>query len=200
MTRRVTFTSVLALALSVAPLAGQQSPEERIEAAMASALSQGLPVEILENKLAEGRAKNVAMERIALVIQNRLRAMERAQVALQRGQQEPPSPAELAVGADAIEAGVSEVVLAQVAATAGRERRTVAIAALTYLVEQGHTAQVALDRVTEALQQGGQGLGDLRRMSRPDHPHGGPPRGVPPAGRRGGTGKPEGTPGKGPPN
>jgi hypothetical protein len=195
-----TLIGALALALLAAPLAAQETPEARIRAAMDQVRAQGMPVELLESKLAEGLAKNVPMDRIAVAIQVRARAMERANAALQRVQDRPPPAAELAVGADAIEVGVGEAVLEALARRAGPERRTVAIAALAYLVSEGHVPAVALARVQEALAQGGQGLGHLKRMSRPEHPHGGPPRGVPPAGRPGGTGKPEGTPGKGPPD
>jgi hypothetical protein len=194
------FTAAFALALVAAPLTAQQGPEERIRAAMERARAGGMPVEVLEGKVAEGLAKNVAMERIAQAIENRARAMERAQVALQRGQEHRPSAADFAVGADAIEAGVSEVVLARIAETAGAERRTVAIAALAYLVAEGQVPEAALARVEEALARGGQGLGDLHRMAaRGQHQGiGGPPQGMPPAGRPGGVGKPENHPG-GPP-
>jgi hypothetical protein len=190
-------TGALALAVLVGPLAAQD-PGERIQAAIDAARASGLPAELLESKLAEGLAKNIAMERIAVAVENRARAMERAQAILQRAQRGMPSPADVAVAADAIETGVSDAVLERVAATAGAERRTVAIAALTYLVAEGHASQAALERVEEALARGGQGLGDLQRMSRPAHPHGGPPRGVPPAGRPGHAGPPDGK-GSGPP-
>jgi hypothetical protein len=188
-----------ALALMAAPLAAQ-SPEARIQAAMERAQASGLAVEVLESKLAEGLAKNVPMERIAQAIQNRARAMERANNALQRAQRGQPSAADQAVGADAIEAGVSEAVLERIAATAGAERRTVAIAALAYLVAEGQVPEVALARVEEALARGGPGMGDLQRMARGGQPGvGGPPQGVPATGRPDGAGPPD-RPGRPPRN
>jgi hypothetical protein len=194
--------SAFALALMAAPLAAQQSPEARIQAAMERAQASGLAVEVLESKLAEGLAKNVPMERIAVAIQNRARAMERAHAALQRAQRGHPSAADQAVGADAIEAGVSEVVLQRIAATAGAERRTVAIAALAYLVAEGQVPEAALARVEEALARGGPGMGDLQRMARGGHDRpgvGGPPQGVPATGRPDGAGPPD-RPGRPPRN
>jgi hypothetical protein len=41
-----------------------------------------MPVEVLESKVAEGLAKNVAMARIATAIERRAQAMERAHAAL----------------------------------------------------------------------------------------------------------------------
>jgi hypothetical protein len=193
-----------ALALVAVPLAAQDSPEARIQAAMDRVQAAGMPVEVLESKVAEGLAKNVAMARIALAVENRARAMERAQAALVRSQQGVPTAADLAVGADAIEAGVSEAVLQRVSTAAGAQHRTVAIAALAYLVAEGQLPEVALARVEEALARGGQGLGDLHRMAGRGqnqgrgHGVGGAPQGVPPPGRSGGVGKPEGPP-RGPP-
>jgi hypothetical protein len=67
----------------------------------------------------------------------------------------------LGVGADAIESGVSEAVLKAVADDAPRDRRNVAIAALTQLVQQGHVPEAALDRVREALKRGPEALANL---------------------------------------
>ena len=57
--------------------------------------------------------------------------------------------------------GVSETVLEAVAANAPRERRAVAIAVLTDLVNQGHTPEAALGRVRDALKRGPDALSNL---------------------------------------
>jgi hypothetical protein len=197
-------TTLTALALAVVagalagPLAAQQTPVERIEAAMERARAAGLPVEILENKRAEGQAKNIPADRIAAVIERRAAALERANQAISRARDGRPTMDELAVGTDAIEAGVSEAVLERIAATAGGERRTVAIAALAYLVDSGIMPDVALARVEEALARGGDALANLPGMAQ-GRGRMGPPAGVPPAGRPAGVGRPDAPPRGGPP-
>jgi hypothetical protein len=69
--------------------------------------------------------------------------------------------AELSVAADAVESGVSDAVLKAVAETAPRDRRAVAIAALTQLVQLGHVPEAALARVQDALKRGPQALMNL---------------------------------------
>jgi hypothetical protein len=190
-------TTLMAMVLLAAPLAAQTGPEARIEAALERARAGGMPVEVLESKVAEGLAKNVAMARIAMAVENRAQAMERAHAALSRAQQDRPSVQDVAVATDAIEAGVSEVVLAEVAATAGAERRAVAIAALTYLVAEGHVPAVALARVQAALAQGGDALANLPGMAGgAGQGVGGPPAGVPAGGPPAGVGRPGGPPGQ----
>ncbi len=200
-------TAACALAVLAAPLAAQ-NPEQRIQHAMDRVQAQGMPAELLQDKLAEGLAKNVPMDRIAAVIETRALHMAQAQVALQRAQQGPPSAADLAVGADAIGAGVSEAVLAEIASEAGPERRTVALAALAYLagpdggLPEAARVDHALEMVMEALDRGGPGLGDLQQIAqraREQQGIGGPPAGVPAPGKPGGVGRP-GRPGGGPPN
>jgi hypothetical protein len=197
-------TGLMGMALLAMPLAAQVGPEARIEAALERARAGGMPVEVLESKVAEGLAKNVAMARIAIAVENRAQAMERAHTALSRAQQGPPSVQDVAVGTDAIEAGVSEVVLAEIAQTAGAERRTVAIAALAYLVAEGHVPEAALVRVREALAKGGDALANLPGMAGgAGKGVGGPPAGVPGGGPPPGVGRPGGPPGKqgaGPPD
>jgi hypothetical protein len=189
------WAAALAVVLLAGPLAAQQTPEARVEAAMDRARSADLPVQILESKLAEGRAKNVAMERIAMVIERRVQAMERANAVLSQAQRERPTPQELAVATDAIEVGVSEAILGEIARSAGAERRTVAIAALAYLVAEGHLPEVARQRVQQALARGGEGLSNLPGMAGSKGQGVGPPPGVP-AGPPEGVGKPTGPPGE----
>jgi hypothetical protein len=59
---------VLAALLLFAPLswaAAQGTPEQRIAAARQRASTVGIPVSLLDGKVAEGRAKGVPMDRIA---------------------------------------------------------------------------------------------------------------------------------------
>src|SRR5688572_16564622 len=135
-----------------------QPPQERINTALARARQVGIPVALLESKIAEGKAKGVSLDRIAVAIERRQAALERASRALPGG---ADMPSTLAVSADAIESGVSDAVLRAVADNAPGDRRNVAIAALTELVKQGHAPEAALERVREALQRGPDALSNL---------------------------------------
>lgn len=152
--------AVVALALggAVAAHAQVQPPQDRINTALARARQVGIPVALLESKIAEGRAKGVSLDRIAAAIERRQATLERASQAM-RGQADAASS--LAVGADAIESGVSEAVLKAVADNAPRDRRNVAIAALTELVHQGQAPEAALERVRDALRRGPDALTNL---------------------------------------
>jgi hypothetical protein len=135
-----------------------QPPQERINTGLARAREVGIPIALLQSKIAEGNAKGVSLERLAAVIERRLAALERAQQAL-RGR--PDAVDSLSVSADAIESGVSEVALQAIADNAPRDRRNVAIAVLTELVEQGQVPEVALERVRAALRRGPDALANL---------------------------------------
>jgi hypothetical protein len=148
----------LALAGAAAAHAQVQPPQERINTALARARQVGIPAALLESKIAEGRAKGVSLERIAAAIERRQVSLERANQAM-RGQAD--AAASLAVGADAIESGVSEAVLKAVADNSPRDRRNVAIAALTELVHQGQAPEAALERVRDALKRGPDALTNL---------------------------------------
>jgi len=148
---------ILTLGLDLAN-AQVQPPQDRINTALARARQVGIPVSLLESKIAEGKAKGVSLERIADAVARREAALEKASEAL-RGQ--PEAASSLSVGADAVEAGVSEAALKAIADNAPRDRRNVAIAVLTELVEQGHTPAAALERVTEALKRGPDALANL---------------------------------------
>ncbi|HEY5617265.1 MAG TPA: hypothetical protein VIK60_04930 [Vicinamibacterales bacterium] len=142
------------------PLQAQvQPPQDRINTALARARQVGIPVALLESKIAEGKAKGVSMERIAAAVERREAALERASQAL-RGRPEVDA-ADLSVAADALDSGVSEAVLRAIAETTPRERRAVAIAALTQLVELGHVPEAALERVRGALKRGPDALANL---------------------------------------
>ena len=151
---------VMFLALAGLDLANAQvqPPQDRINTALARARQVGIPVALLESKIAEGKAKGVSLERIADAVARREAALEKASEAL-RGQ--PEAASSLSVGADAVDAGVSEAALKAIADHAPRDRRNVAIAVLTELVEQGHTPAAALERVTEALKRGPDALANL---------------------------------------
>jgi uncharacterized membrane protein YgcG len=151
-------TVALALSGATAAHAQIQPPQDRINAALSRARGAGIPVALLESKMAEGKAKGIPLERIAAAIERREGALERASQALRV---DPGDAASLSVGADAIESGVSEAVLKAVAEDAPRDRRTVAIATLTQLVQQGDLPAAALAKVRNALKRGPDALTNL---------------------------------------
>ena len=156
---KILWTAALVVALLPAAVMAQ-SPQERLDAAITHAQETGIPVLLLQSKIAEGRAKNIPMDRIATAVENRLRNLEQAKIAMNRGAGDVDA-AQLSVGADAIGAGVSEAVLTQIATSASRERRAVAVAALTQLVLHGIAPDVALVQVKDALAHGPQALANL---------------------------------------
>ena len=204
--------AVMALVRADLATAQAQPPQDRINTALARARQVGIPQELLESKIAEGKAKGVSIERIAAALERRESTLEKAHQAL-RGQ--PDADGSLAVGADAIESGVSEAVLKAIADNAPRDRRNVAIAALTELVQQGHVPEAALERVREALKRGPDALANLPAEAGAGRGRGGegrgsgagagagrgggepgPPAGVPAPGKPPQEGKPGGPPGR----
>jgi hypothetical protein len=194
-----------AAALTLLPaLALAQTPEQRIGRALERAQAVGVPVELLESKVAEGRAKGVPTARIAPVVEQRLEVLQRVKTDF--GDRHQLTPAELGVAGDAVQAGVNEAVVATLSGRAPRDRRAVAIAVLTELVKRGDASEVALAKVSEALGRGGDALSNLPAQSNgrgngpPQEVTGrgnggqsngrgnGPPGGVPP-GQTGGTGR-----------
>src|SRR4051794_22965269 len=102
MMRRLTLTALLLLV----PLswAGAQTPAQRIQAARQRSAQAGIPVALLDGKVAEGRAKGVPEDRIAAAVERRLASLQRARDAM--AGQAPAAPltgADLSVGADALE-------------------------------------------------------------------------------------------------
>lgn len=158
MLRRTT-TMVGALVLFAAPAFAQEA--EGTAKAFARAEAAGIPVSLLESKMAEGRAKGVPMEVIERAIERRADALIRAASTFEAAGVESAGEAELSVAADALESGVSEVVLQTISETAPQERRAVAIAALSYLVASGEVPEEALVRVEAALQHGPEALANL---------------------------------------
>lgn len=157
---RITFivgAALIVLARTDAALA--QTTQDRIDTAIAHAREAGIPVTLLESKVAEGKAKGVPMDRIAVAVERRETALVKASQALSG--RTDVGTADLSVAADAIESGVSAAVLKAIADTAPRDRRVVAIAALTELVKQGTVPEAALDRVKDALKRGPDALANL---------------------------------------
>lgn len=218
-------TIIVLLLLAFSPLAaGAQSSgaEQRIEAAMGALRAAGLPASLLQSKVAEGRAKGISAERIAAAVEQRAQALVRAQQALQ--QVPGMGSADVAVAADALQAGVGEDIVRQLANEAPANQRAVAIAVLTQLVKQGVPAGQALGRVKNALKKGPEALRTLPMNSRDGNANGkgagqrgqsdakarqgkgkppkaGPPAGIPPPGREPGKKEPvkPKKPGKKPP-
>ena len=199
---------VMLLALAGVDLATAQvqPPQDRINTALARARQVGIPVALLESKIAEGKAKGVSLDRVAEAVERRQAALEKASQAL-RGQ--PDAASSLSVGADAVEAGVSDAALKAIADNAPRDRRNVAIAVLTELVAQGHASATALERVTEALKKGPDALANLPAQAAAARAGGagaangrgraggaepGPPAGVPAPGTPPQAGRPGGPP------
>jgi hypothetical protein len=171
---RLQWTAGLVVLTLLPAAAMAQSPQERLAAAVSHAQEAGIPVSLLQSKIAEGQAKGIPMDRIAMAVENRLRNLEQARTAMSRGAGDVDA-AQLSVGADAIAAGVSEPVLTQIASSASRERRAVAVAALTQLVLHGTAPDAALVQVKDALAQGPQALANLAAQSGTDRSPGSNP-------------------------
>lgn len=165
--RRTTLTLAAALALAPAALSAQDSTAAaagagaRVHATLQTALAAGIPVDLLERKIAEGRAKGVPMDRIAQAVQTRFDALTQARDAMLKGGIEQPTEGELSVAADAVQGGVSATALATISQSAPRDRRAVAIAVLTNLVALGHAPDAALTQVQSALARGPEALANL---------------------------------------
>jgi hypothetical protein len=128
-----------------------RTPQARIEAALSAAAKANIPAELIKSKIAEGEAKRVPSERIAAAVEARVTSLARASAAMKRGGVEVRDAGELAVTADALDAGVSEAALVRVTHDAPPERRTVAIAVLADLVRLGGGSDRAVSRLSAAL-------------------------------------------------
>jgi len=160
-------TTMIALASAPAMVAAQNSdmhataqaqaqaqattPLARIDAALHAAAEADIPTSLLSSKVAEGQAKHVPPERIANAVEARLKSLVRASAALHSADVKMGSAAELAVAADALEAGVSENALVRLCRSAPEERRVVAVAVLADLVRLGQSSESALARVNTAV-------------------------------------------------
>jgi hypothetical protein len=144
----------------------------RAHAAIEHAASVGVPQELLERKITEGRAKGVAEARIAAAVERRAEAMARVLTVLQRDNQETArgeasargqataTAAVLMAATDAHELGVDLNGVAAVHAGAGNDR-AVALSVLADLVADGRTPEHALATVQAALARGGNALVNL---------------------------------------
>jgi hypothetical protein len=222
--RKLHFVLALVAALVALPAAADaQDPQQRIDAARRRAEATGIPVALLDGKVAEGRAKGVPMDRIATVVERRLVSLARAREAMAGAPRTAPvSAADLSVGADALEAGVEPAVLGRLTVAAPGNQRAAAISKLTELVANGESSERALARVTAALARGpealrqlpgdaaaergrgnsgappGRGNGRGNNAGGRGRGQGGPPASVPGPTERPGRG-PDGNPGKGKP-
>ena len=206
------FVAVLLAFLASAANAQTPDAAARIAAAREQAAAAGIPAVLLDNKIAEGQAKGVAPERIAGAIERRLASLIRARGVMGAWPGVRLSPADLKVGADALEAGVDEAVLGALVRSTPADRRTVAVAVLAQLVQGGEPSTRALQRVQVALRGDPQALqnlparlaaengrGQLHAGSNPGQPNlvgpparGGPPASVPAAGLGAGANRPAG--------
>jgi hypothetical protein len=187
------------LVLAAFPAAAHaQDPQQRIDAARRRAESAGIPVALLDSKVAEGRAKGVPLDRIAVAVERRLGSLSRARTAMAGAPRGAPvSHTDLSVGADAIEAGVEPGVLGRLSAAAPGDHRAFAIVALTLLVSQGESSERALARVTSAMARGPDALRRLPGEAAAERSRGnGPPpgRGNPGQGQGNARGRGQGGP------
>jgi uncharacterized protein YoaH (UPF0181 family) len=189
------------LALAAFPAAAHaQDPQQRIDAARRRAESAGIPVALLDSKVAEGRAKGVPLDRIATAVDRRLESLSRARTAMAGAPRGAPVTSDdLSVGADALEAGVTPAVLGRLTAAAPGEHRAIAIAALTQLVSQGMGSEQALARVTSTLRQGPDALRRLPGEAASERSRGNNGNGPPPGRGNQGQGNARGRGQGGPP-
>lgn len=156
----------LAAALVLSPAAlSAQDENAHVDAALESALEAGIPVSLLEQKIAEGQAKGVPMERIAAAVEKRLEALVQARDAMTKAGIESATEGELSVAADAVQGGVSQTALAAISQSSSGDNRVVAIAVLADLVAMGHVPEQALTQVQAALARGPEALANLRAES-----------------------------------
>jgi len=165
-----TMTMCLTAALLIAPAAlsaqdststAKDGSQARLDAALSTALQAGVPVSLLEGKIAEGKAKGVPMDRIAAAVEQRLEALTDAHAALMKAGITSTTDGQLSVAADAVQAGVSQTALVAVSKDASEGTRAVAIAVLTDLVAQGQASAQALEQVQAALAHGPDALANL---------------------------------------
>lgn len=170
------FISMLAImALLAVPVVSTAQAQDPIADAFDRVTEAGIPVAHLEQLQAEGRAKGVPMDVLADAMQRRADALIRARDAMSR-QDTDATDAEMAAGADALQAGVSDDVLRALAENSeGGDQRVAATAALGVLVEMGHVPAEALARVEEALQRGPTALANLRGEAMEARARRGPP-------------------------
>jgi hypothetical protein len=151
--------------------AAAQDAQRRIDLARRQAGAAGLPVSVLDDKIAEGRAKNVPLDRIAAAVEHRLSGLSRARDVMGRG----VAGQDLAAGADALDAGVSATALATLSQQSPPAERAVAVAVLSQLVRDGMASERALAQVQAALRHGPDALRELPAQATAVHGHAGTP-------------------------
>jgi hypothetical protein len=198
--RKLRFVLALVAALVALPAAADaQDPQQRIDAARRRAEATGIPVALLDGKVAEGRAKGVPLDRIATVVERRLASLVRAREAMAGAPRTAPvSAADLSVGADALEAGVDPAVLGRLTVAAPGNQRAAAISTLTELVANGESSERALAQVTAALTRGPEALRQLPGEAAAERERGRGNSGAPPGrGNNNGRGNNAGGRGRG---
>lgn len=184
--------------LMLSPLqAAGQNPAQRIEAVRARMAQLRIPVELIDTKVAEGRAKGVPMDRIAAAVERRGAGLATAQAALSRPGR-PADRAELSAGADAVDAGIDASSMRAAVQAASPGHGAIALAVLTQLHLQGLPVDRALEMVRRAAAQGDQAVADLAQQN---NGRGNSGNNTPRAGNQGqgqGRGRPAGV-GGGPP-
>lgn len=194
-----TLRLLLPILMLMPAAASAQTPDADVQRTLERARQAGIPVELLESKIAEGRAKGVPMARIAGAVERRLEVLQRVRTSVDPQRQF--SIEEMSVAGDALGSGVSEEVLRTIGERAPSGRRAVAIAALSQLVRLGHPSEEALRRVTDALRSGPEALMNLPAQAAAAAGRRGPPVTLPPgaAAAQGRGGPPAGVPGGGKP-
>lgn len=173
-----------------------QQTEDPLQRVFARAAEMELPVSLLESKVAEGRAKGIPESRILAAVEQRLNSLDRARSAIRQGE-DPVGLDALDVGADALQAGIGEAVLRELAASTPAEGRAVAIATLTQLVQLGEAPPQALRQVQSAVARGPEALANLPARAAEARLRRGPPEGAGTRGPPDRAGPPSSVPGRG---
>lgn len=113
-----------------ARLAGRVSPEVAalVEQLARSAAERGLPVDPLIQKAIEGSAKGVPADRVAIAVRAVATQLDAAAAALRQGGLTPPDTHMIAAGAFALNAGLRERDLAELARAGGSPAATLRVA------------------------------------------------------------------------
>lgn len=127
------------------------SAQARIDAAMQAAVKANVPTSLLQSKISEGQAKQVAADRIAAAVEARLNTLLRASTVMGQAGIQNRSAAELLIAGDALQSGVKDSAVVQVYRNASPGRRVVAMAVLADLVRLGVSSEAAFNQVNATL-------------------------------------------------
>lgn len=130
---------ILALLLTTGPARA----EEGIDALMARARVEGLPVQALQNKVKEGQAKKVPEARVRAVVQQLMQHMIRARAWLRKGKR-PVPPTLMSAVAEARLAGLSEQHLRELVPAGSGASASLRVDALVDLHLRGYRGDDAL--------------------------------------------------------